>query len=442
MTLQPEPIRAAEAHSECVAVSLDQATALLADHRFGEARAAFVRALEADPRSRRAHAGLYNSLTAMGEASAAAAHLAKALELRAFVTLPFRGPGKPIRVLLLQSILAGNVLVHRFLDDRIFAVDILLVEFWDQGAALPDHDLVFNAIGDADTRREALVTAERILTATSAPVLNSPEAVRATSRAWNARRLSNLAGVRTPAVVPVSRQDLSDDSLDEVLLRSRLSLPILLRAPGFHMGQHFVRVASRDELLSALDQMPGDELLLIEHLDGRAPDGLYRKYRALFLDGRIYPVHLAVSEHWKVHYFSAEMALHAERRDEDACFLADMPAVIGQGAMAALERIERALALDYGGVDFGLNPAGDLLLYEANANMAVLRPGPEPIWDYRRSAVDHLFHAFQKMLRDKIVLAKAVSPCIPSGSVSSRSFSSRKAAPRNSGSGTVTVKRL
>uniref|UniRef100_E6PYW4 ATP-grasp domain-containing protein n=1 Tax=mine drainage metagenome TaxID=410659 RepID=E6PYW4_9ZZZZ len=341
----------------------------------------------------------------MGEASTAAAHLAKALELRAFVSLPYRGQGKPIRVLLLQSILAGNVLIHRFLDDHIFAVNILLVEFWEPGTALPEHDLVFNAIGDADTRREALTVAERILAGTTAPVLNTPAAVRATSRAWNARRLSNIAGVRTPVVAQVSRQDLGVDSLDEVLLRNRLSLPILLRAPGFHMGQHFVRITSHNDLASALEQLPGDNLLLIEHLDGRAAAGLYRKYRVLFLDGQIYPVHLAVSDHWKVHYFSAEMSLHAERRAEDKYFLADMPVMLGQSVMAALERIERTLALDYGGVDFGLNVAGELLLYEANANMAVLRPDPDSAWDYRRPAVDRLFRAFQDMLRNKILPA-------------------------------------
>jgi hypothetical protein len=110
----------------------------------------------------------------------AAAHLARALDLRAYVTLPFRGSVPAARVLVLQSILAGNVLMHRVLEDRLFAVHVLLVEFWQPGTPLPEHDLVFNAIGDADVRQEALTQAARILQSTAAPVFNPPSVVRST----------------------------------------------------------------------------------------------------------------------------------------------------------------------------------------------------------------------------------------------------------------------
>ena len=103
-----------------------------------------------------------------------------------------------------------------------------------------------------------------------------------------------------------------------------------------------------------------------------------------------YPLHLAISKHWKIHYFSADMGDPAEHREEEARFLADMPEVLGAKAMAALERLLAAMKLDYGGIDFALNLRGEILLFEANATMVVEQPDEDPRWDYRRAAVERI----------------------------------------------------
>jgi hypothetical protein len=61
-----------------------------------------------------------------------------------------------------------------------------------------------------------------------------------------------------------------------------------------------------------------------------------------------------------------------------------MPAALGNKAMAALERIRDALGLDYAGIDLGLSPDGELLLFEANATMVIVPPDPDERWAYRR----------------------------------------------------------
>jgi glutathione synthase/RimK-type ligase-like ATP-grasp enzyme len=66
--------------------------------------------------------------------------------------------------------------------------------------------------------------------------------------------------------------------------------------------------------------------------------------------------------------------------------------------MAALRRVADALGLDYGGIDFGLDRDGNVLLFEANATMVVFPPGPDPIWDYRRRAIDAVLEAARRML--------------------------------------------
>jgi glutathione synthase/RimK-type ligase-like ATP-grasp enzyme len=75
-----------------------------------------------------------------------------------------------------------------------------------------------------------------------------------------------------------------------------------------------------------------------------------------------------------------------------------MLGVLGPKAVAALEGIQAALGLDYGGVDFGLNEQGEILLFEANATMIVLQPDEDARWDYRRPAVERIHAAVHRML--------------------------------------------
>jgi hypothetical protein len=107
---------------------------------------------------------------------------------------------------------------------------------------------------------------------------------------------------------------------------------------------------------------------------------------------------VAISSDWKIHYFTAEMAENAAHRAEDAEFLENMPGVLGARAIEALTRIQATLDLDYAGIDFGLSPSGDILLFEANATMVVNPPEPDERWAYRRPAVDRIFAAVRKML--------------------------------------------
>jgi glutathione synthase/RimK-type ligase-like ATP-grasp enzyme len=173
---------------------------------------------------------------------------------------------------------------------------------------------------------------------------------------------------------------------------------LLLRSPGFHTGRHFVLVADRPDLERAAASLAGDELLAIQYLDARGRDGMARKYRVMFIDGAAYPLHLAISSDWKVHYFTADMAREAQFREEEQRFLNDMPGVLGARAMQALERIRGSLGLEYAGIDFALAPDGSVLVFEANATMVVFPPAPDPMWDYRRPAIDAVLRAATRML--------------------------------------------
>jgi hypothetical protein len=118
----------------------------------------------------------------------------------------------------------------------------------------------------------------------------------------------------------------------------------------------------------------------------------------MIVDGKIYPMHLAISRHWKVHYFTADMANNTDHRGQDAAFLADMTRMIGKKAVAALARIRDDLGLDYGGIDFGLSSSGEVLVFEANATMVVNPPEADVRWAYRRAGVTRILDAVSAMI--------------------------------------------
>jgi tetratricopeptide (TPR) repeat protein len=366
---------------------------LLADEQdFAGARAQYDAALAAGPDFAEAHQGLARVLTELGQEAAAAPHWRQGFAGHAVVAKPYRGSGADVSVLLLVSAKGGNIPTRLILDDRVFAVTAVYADFFDPAQALPEHALIFNAIGDADLCDDALASAEKIVERAKAPVINPPALVRATGRAANAARLAALPDVVAPAIHLVAKPDLA---------AAALRFPMLLRAPGFHTGRYFTRVAARDDLARAIAALPGDALLAIDYLDARGADGMARKYRVMIIDGVLYPLHLAISRDWKVHYFTADMAANATHRAEEQRFLADMPGAIGARATAALARIGETMGLDYAGVDFGVAADGTLLLFEANATMVINPPDPDPKWDYRRAPILAALDAARRLVRVK-----------------------------------------
>jgi hypothetical protein len=55
------------------------------------------------------------------------------------------------------------------------------------------------------------------------------------------------------------------------------------------------------------------------------------------IDRNIYPIDLAISRRWKVHYFKADMADSPQNRSQDAAFPDDMPGFVGARGTVALE---------------------------------------------------------------------------------------------------------
>jgi tetratricopeptide (TPR) repeat protein len=393
-------------HPENPMVRVNLANLLLRANRHHEARGHYDKALQLDPEYAPAHQGLGAVLADIGDRAGAQAHFRRGFRDHAISTLPYRGDRPPLRLLQLVSSGGGNIPTASFLDDRTFLASIVVADHLDPRAALPPHQLIFNAIGDADLCRPALEAAIRLVARSKVSVINDPSAVMRTGRIDNASRLGAIAGVVTARTAALGRDILAGPDGVALLAREGFAFPFLLRSPGYHTGRNFILVETAADLPAAAAGLPGDELLAIEYLDARDGDGNARKYRVMMIDGAIYPLHLAISRNWKVHYFTSDMADQPGHREQEARFLADMPSVLGGKAMAALQRIKHELGLDYAGVDFAIGADGELLLFEANATMVIAPPSQDERWAYRREAIGKILDAVAAMITARSAASK------------------------------------
>jgi tetratricopeptide (TPR) repeat protein len=361
--------------------------------------AAYERAFTIVPGYANAHFALSLLYRSLARDDEARRHHQLAFAKASVAVAPALATDHPVDLLMLVAANGGNVVTAPLIDRANVRTYTLVVEGYRDDMELPPHHVVFNGVGDADRATAALAMAAKVVERSGAPAINLPAHVSATRRADVTARLGQLPGVIAPRTELIRRADVTAAGL----AAAGFTYPLLMRSPGYHTGQHFVWVGSAAELPALRDALPGGELLVIAFLDGRGLDGNYRKYRVLFIDGRLHPLHLAVSRDWKVHYFSADMAERPDHRDEEAAFLADMPGVLGARTMAALERINAELGLDYGGIDFGRDAAGNVLVYEANATMAVFPAPPDPCFAYRRPAIARVLAAAHELVRARAV---------------------------------------
>ena len=308
------------------------------------------------------------------------------------------------RVLILVTAESGNVPFKFLLPRDRYSRITWVIEYAseDQAGRLPPYDLVFNAIADPDLASPTQAPVERFLKACTAPVFNDPAQIRRTFRHLTRDLLAGLADVTTPRTLRVSADVQGPGGpglagLQALIAEAGLTWPILIRPIGSHGGKGLTRVDGPPGLASVQLARGLDHYLTAFH-DYRSSDGVWRKYRMIFVDRRPFPYHLAISDDWMVHHGTADMPQRPERLAEELRFLEDPEAAIGAKAMAAVEAIGRRLDLDYCGVDFSVLPDGSVLVFEANATMLVHPEQADGPLAPKNPYVQRILDAFEAMI--------------------------------------------
>ena len=392
--------RAIEAKPDYAKALFNLGTAHFVKKDFAQAMRWYQESLAVDPHQVEAHQNMASMLLDAGRPEEAQQHrdLAYGRQAVFIDTAP-----RPVRtVLVLWAAGKGNVPIQFLLPAKTHTRIVWMMEYatQEQARSLPRYDLVFNAIGDQDAAGPTTEPVARFLRVCDRPVLNHPDAVARTARDLIPALFAPIADL----LAPVTARLKTEAFKEQLLAQPGIRLPLLARPSGSHGGTQLIKLESAEEL-SALVPWNTDAYYATNYHDYRSRDGHYRKYRMVFVDRQPYAYHLAIGEHWMVHYETAGMLAEPWKQAEEALFLEHPAAAIGPRAMAAVNAIGRTLDLDYCGVDFAILPDGRLLVFEANATMLVHPEDECGVLQFKNRYVQRIFDAFEGLLQRSISAA-------------------------------------
>jgi len=266
-----------------------------------------------------------------------------------------------------------------------------------KGIRQPDADfkktpsLIFNQIADADTHRGSLERCVSLCEQVNTTVINHPRQVLQTGRDRVAAMLQNI-----PAVIMPRTQRFRPRSPEEVLSYAAaegFAFPYIARVAGEHHGKSMVRVDTADDL-PALHALPfdGRDFYLTEYVDYRDENGMYHKQRIVVIDGEPVLRHSLYTDNWMVHASAREFMMQRESWDDDIARFDRLSGEVIPSLRNAIDEMTNRLKLEYYGIDCCLLPDGQMLIFEANANMNVLH-GPNPAARYRVEAIEQKLYA-------------------------------------------------
>ena len=431
-----DPNGAREAFERALALDPDRAVvqlnlglALIELERPAEARRCLTRAIELDPASAKAHANLSSLYYLAGRKTLAKAHALRALaidpelmsahqNLAALLaeeqkpdeakahrdlayaehTLVITTAAHPrARVLILSTTESGNTPDRYLIPPAAYTRLMWFIEYADPARLtdLPPFDIAFNAIGDEDLAGPTAANATAFAAVCPTRLINPPDLIARTRRDLVEDLFGGVADVKIPRTARLAAAELGGRDVREVAASAGVGDAFLVRPIGSHGGKglHLVRPGEPLEPLTS-----AGAYYLTEFVDFAAADGLHRKYRVVFVDGRALPYHLAISPSWMVHYESSGIDKRPDLLAEEMRFLEDPPSALGDRAWAAVNAIGAAMGLGYAGVDFSLLRDGRLLLFEANATMLVHPEAADGPLAHKNPIIQRIFDAFAEML--------------------------------------------
>ncbi|HLJ22381.1 MAG TPA: hypothetical protein VKU84_19390 [Stellaceae bacterium] len=263
--------------------------------------------------------------------------------------------------------------------------------------SVPDHDLAFVAVGESDENQMLLRALEPVIRSWPRPVLNAPQRIAQLSREGTWELLRSAPGIAIPRTLRLDRHDLAQLGSGK-LAPDDIRFPIIARPIGSHAGQGLIKLETPAGVAGYLQEHPQAEFYVASFVDYRSADGLFRKYRVALVDGRPFASHMGVSQHWMIHYLNAGMRESAEKRAEEARWMAEFDQAFAPRHARAFEALNERVGLEYFGIDCGETPQGELLIFEADVAMIVHAMDPPDLFPYKRPQMEKVFDAFQALL--------------------------------------------
>ncbi|HAT32216.1 MAG TPA: RimK family alpha-L-glutamate ligase [Janthinobacterium sp.] len=331
---------------------------------------------------------------------------AEAIAIQSRYTLPARGPGPGLRLLVIMGPgdLMANTPVEFLVEDSDVTLELLYLTLdADWPSEVPEHEVMMVAVAECEANAPLLARLADYVRDWPRPVINHPRQIAVLSRDGVCAALKDVAGVELPASVRIERPRLlalASGELDIGAVLPDGGFPIIARPIGSHAGTNLEKLARREDVADYLARVEGEHFYVSRFVDYRSADGMFRKYRIALIEGKALVCHFAVSQHWMIHYLNAGMTESADKRAEEAACMATFDVTFAVRHAAALRAIDARMGLPYLGMDCAESTNGELLIFEVDNAMIVHGMDPVQMFPYKRPAMQKVFTAFRQMLEN------------------------------------------
>jgi hypothetical protein len=265
---------------------------------------------------------------------------------------------------------------------------------------IPDHDVAVFCASQADPA--LLSRLQRLYAMWPRPALNDPGLLPGLARDTLARSLAGVSEIRSPMTLPIDRVRLDrhlrrHETIDLGAEHQEL-FPCLLRPHHSHAGNGLARCDSDADLAAYLKLSHEDFFFLTAFEDYADADGLYRKRRVAFVDRQPFLCHMAISEHWMVHYLNAGMTESATKRAMEQAAMEDFHTGFARRHQAAFAALHQRIGFDYYSIDCAETRDGRLLVFEADTAAIIHLMDPPDLFPYKQTHMRQVFESFAAML--------------------------------------------
>lgn len=338
-----------------------------------------------------------------GQRDAALELQSKALQRCQLYHVPASRPATMrLLVLMRTGDMMDNTPIDFLLEHSSIAMDWLYVSAHQPlPAQLPPHDALFIAIGESTANRPLLDRLSLLVAHWPQPVINAPHAIIKLARHQLYTELAGIPGLVIPATRLAERAtvfNLAQQRLAPAAVWSDGCYPFIIRPLDAHAGHGLARIDTASALQAYLADQQDSHFYLANYINYRSADGLFRKYRLALCQGRPYACHMAISDHWLLHFKNANMEQDADKRAEEARFMCDFEQQFAARHAAALLTLAERIGLDYVIIDCAETPQGKLLIFELDNRGFVHAIDAPELFPYKAPVMQHLFDAFHTML--------------------------------------------
>lgn len=313
-----------------------------------------------------------------------------------------RNPRLRVLALAAATDMGSNTPIEFLLEESgIELMMLYVIPEAELPAPLPEHDIAIVVASDSEDCRAALAKIDAAVPNWPRPLLNPPRLVGSLDRDKLYRLLDGIDGLEVPATLVVTRERLSEAARSPAELQdiaAGFGFPIIVRPRGSHAGSGLAKIDDAAGLERYLDGHEGDLFFVSRFVDYSSLDGLYRKYRVVFVDGRPYACHMAIADRWDIWYLNAGMSQSAEKRLEEETWMRTFDIGFARRHHGALAALADRVGLEYFTVDCAETGDGSLLIFEADNTAVVHNMDHAHVFPYKPAQMRKIFDAFAAML--------------------------------------------